>query len=749
MLESHLNRDVVVHVAHCLASLATSTLRLNHPYVTQMAKLRKLPKSHPESPRSSKSDVRTTDWTGPAVLPVITEQSAFATQRLRNAPNQERRQADSPIRGVFQGRERVDASRADWTKANSPNSQPVKMEPRTVTSTQRRPSPLRISQEVLAESEIVVAGPSQPQSEYRREKCGPSCQKCGRPRKPDTSIDKIIPAPHASWPLPGPGDETVPGPSENAIEKATPVPSNDQPSKRRKYFSLPTKSKPSFKGPTELVSVKAKAVEPTNNTGPSEERPRPVSEPSPTKSSFKGPVGVECPKPQPKPAAHVHFATDEHLGRFAGIIRAPETTTSGRLQALRSLTPGPASNARSQHHGNAVSKPPTSRPQRVPQSHPPSLTAAQPTVRANSAILYEWPLVTTLVNRPTSNPSIRHPTLASATSRSSLSISRRPSRRNSRPYNNQHIHAPTPIQRTSSRHKTLVQQSRKVSYIMEHASDSSPDSMSIQILDMLQGFPGGELAATAKTLPDTERLSERPSLLRLQTYPPDARIDTFKLNTDAPAEERKSGLYSPSEYGSEDEDDDDDQPVTPPQSDFSLASYSIGDDKKTNLRPDSTLTQRSFLIGDDKKFPLKKASDFELAPASAPPSGPSSTSDESEPVTAESPPSAPSTSLPLSAQPLTLTLTPSPSPVPDSEGMIPVDARLSVVDLPEAVSSAPGSVNEVDEEDIDPDWCSWGALPGSYGSAGMWSGAPSPGLEYGYGGGPAELGVASNIAPRN
>ena len=48
--------------------------------------------------------------------------------------------------------------------------------------------------------------------------------------------------------------------------------------------------------------------------------------------------------------------------------------------------------------------------------------------------------------------------------------------------------------------------------------------------------------------------------------------------------------------------------------------------------------------------------------------------------------------------------------------MIPI-SRLSFVDLPEVISSASGGV----DEEIDPDWFAWGALPGSYGSAGMWS----------------------------
>jgi hypothetical protein len=248
--------------------------------------------------------------------------------------------------------------------------------------------------------------------------------------------------------------------------------------------------------------------------------------------------------------------------------------------------------------------------------------------------------------------------------------------------------------------------------------------MSIQILDMLQGFPGGELAASAKTQTETKPLSERPSLLRLQTYPPDVRTENFKLNIDPPDEEVNGELYSPSEYGSEDEDDELPLPITPPQSDFSLASYSIGDDKKLNMRPISTLTQTSFSIGDDKHLPLKKASNTELV------SAPSSVESSPGLATAESPPSTPSTSLPP-ALPLTLT------PSPDSEGMIYV-SRLSVVDLPEVISSGSGSV----DEEIDPDWFSWGALPGSYGGAGMWSGAPSPGLESGRGG-PAELDVAT------
>jgi hypothetical protein len=65
--------------------------------------------------------------------------------------------------------------------------------------------------------------------------------------------------------------------------------------------------------------------------------------------------------------------------------------------------------------------------------------------------------------------------------------------------------------------------------------------------------------------------------------------------------------------------------------------------------------------------------------------------------------------------------------------MIPVNSLLSVVDLPEVISSE-------EENEMDPDWLSWGALPGSYGCSGLWSGASSPGLENG---GLVELGVAS------
>jgi hypothetical protein len=240
---------------------------------------------------------------------------------------------------------------------------------------------------------------------------------------------------------------------------------------------------------------------------------------------------------------------------------------------------------------------------------------------------------------------------------------------------------------------------------------------------MLQGFPGGELAATAKTQTNAKPLSERPSLLRLQTYPTDIATENFKLSINAPEDEINGGIYSPSDYGSEEDDDYDDHPmpVTPPQSDFSLASYSI-DDKKLNLRPVSTLTQASFSIGDDKRLSLKKISHAELV------SAPSSAESSPDLATAKSPPSAPSTSLPP-ALPLTLT------PGADSEGMIPV-SRLSVVNLPEVISTGSGSV----EEEMDPDWFSWGALPGSYGGAGMWSGDPSPGPETG---GRAELGVAS------
>lgn len=550
---------------------------------------------------------------------------------------------------------------------------------------------------------------------------------------PDTSNDATTPAPLANWPLPGPTNKDVSGTFDGATkeervrearqQEPTATPSNDQQAKRRKYFSLPTKSKPSFKGPTELASVKGKAVEPRSNPGPGEEKQRPVSAPSPTKSAFKGPADKGSSNPQPKATVHVRFATDEHLGRFAGMIRAQEAS-SARIQALRSLASGPAVKTGSHVTENPMYTRQNASPQQGPQPHPQALVAAQPTPRANSAVLYEWPLATTLVNLPDFNPSTRRPAGKSTPSRSSLSISKRPSRRTVRPYSNPHSNGPLPTHRTSSRHKPLLQQSCKVSYIVDHASNGSRDSTSTQILDMRQGFPGGELAATANTKPDHRPLSERPSLLRPQTYPPDIATDSFPLNVHATDEELTGGAYSPSDYSSgEGDDDDQPMPVTPPQSDFSLASYSIGDDKKTNLRPASTVTQISFSIGDDTHLPLRERSELALAPA--PPSGPSSASGESQLAGAESPPSAPSTSQPP-AHPLTLT------PSPDSEGMIPVHSRLSMVDLPEVISNGP-------EEEIDPDWFSWGALPGSYGGAGMYD-ASSAGWENG---GPVELGVAS------
>jgi hypothetical protein len=559
---------------------------------------------------------------------------------------------------------------------------------------------------------------------------------------PDTSNDAITPAPLANWPLPGPTNKDGSGTFDSAIkeervrearpQEPTATPSNHQQAKRRKYFSLPTKSKPSFKGPTELASVKGKAVEPRNNPGPGEEKQRPVSAPSPTKSAFKGPADLGSSNPQPKATVHVRFATDEHLGRFAGIISAQEAS-SARIQALRSLASAPAVNTGSHVTENPMYTRQNGSPPQVPQPHPQALVAAQPAPRANAAILYEWPLATTLVNRPDSNPRTRRPAVKSIPSHPSLSIFKRPSHRTVQPYTNPHINRPLPTRRTSSRYKTLRQQSRKVSYIVDHASNSSRDSMSIQILERLQGFPGGELAATANTEPDHKPLSERPSLLRLQTYLPDIATDNRTLNVDATDEELTGGAYSPSDYSSgEGDDDDQPMPVTPPRSDFPLASYSIGDDKKTNLRPASTVTQTSFSIGDDKHLPLRKRSELELAPA--PPSGPSSASGESQLASAESPPSAPSTSQPP-AHPLTLT------PSPDSEGMIPVHSRLSMVDLPEVISNGSGEEEEEEEEEeeIDPDWFRWGALPGSYGGAGM-CGASSAGWENG---GPVELGVAS------
>src|SRR5947207_1366332 len=141
------------------------------------------------------------------------------------------------------------------------------------------------------------------------------------------------------------------------------IPSNDQPAKRRKYFSLPTKSKPSFKGPTELASVKAQAVE------PSAKKQRPVSAPSPAGKLFKAPPDTDPPNPRPKATPRVHFATDENLARFAGTVKAQDAS-SERIQALRALASGPTTKARSHVADNARPTPQKRKPQPVPQPHP-------------------------------------------------------------------------------------------------------------------------------------------------------------------------------------------------------------------------------------------------------------------------------------------------------------------------------------------------------------------------------------------
>ena len=673
-----------------------------------MAKLRKQPKSPSGSPISSKPKVRKIFSSGSSVLPV-------ASQTLHDGTNHEQRRSDNAVRDKSQKREQTNISPPDWTKPNLPTSPWVRTEQPVVTKAQRRPSPLRISQGVAPVPEIVVAGPSQPEPAFRRGQCGPSCQKCGRPRKPrspDESNDEITRTPAVNWPLPGPGNEPMPSTSEDApgkgVEPEGPLPEPAR-SRRRKYFSLPSKPKPSFKGPMELASIKGKAVERPTYQEPSVEKVRPVSAPSPIKS----------PNLQPRGAPHVHFATDDHLGRFAANIRAPVATSSSHVQVPMPLTTGPAPKIHNQDHEKRVSKPPTRKP------HPQPLKAAQPTLRPNSPVFYEWPLITTLVNQPSSNPNQRPPTVTNAPARSALSISKRPSRRNTRPYSNPHTHAPTPSRSTSHRRKSLLRQSRKVSYIVDHPATNSHDSISIQILDMLQGFPGGELAATAKTI------SERPSLLRLQIYPLDTAIQTMALSVGAPDEEIDGDVYSQSRDGSENDDDDDDDdddlsmPSTPTESPLSPASFSAGDDKALVLRPASTTTHTSFSVGDDRIFNVRTYTNSELGLPSEP-----STSDSERDVTAVSPPDPSPSREPASPQPLVLTPRPSP-PAPvsrDSEGMIPV-LRLSI-DLPEVTPSGSENMDDDDDDDddddIDPDWLNWGALPGSYGGAGMWSESAGP-----------------------
>ena len=711
--------DEVTYIAHLSGSLAIYARKdLSWP---QMAKLRKQPKSPSESPTSSKPKVRKIDSSGSSVLPA-------ASQTLRDGTNHEQRRSDNAVQDKSQKREQTNVSRPDWTKPILPTSPWVRTEQPVVTKAQRRPSPLRISQEVAPVPETVVAGPSQPEPAFRRGKCGPSCQKCGRPRKPrspDESNDEITRTPAGNWPLPGPGNEPMPSTSEDAPEKGVepegPLPepaavqSSDRRSKRRKYFSLPSKPKPSFKGPMDLASIKGKAVERPTYQEPGVEKVRPVSAPSP----------IESPKLQPSGAPHVHFATDDRLGRFAADIRAPVATSSSHVQVSMPSTTGPAPKIYNQDHEKRVSKPPTRKPHQAPQSHPQSLKAAQPTLRPNSPVFYEWPLITTLVNQPNSNSNQRHPIVTNAPARSTLSISKRPSRRNTRPYSDPHIHAPAPSRSTSHRRKSLLQQSRKVSYIVDHPATNSHDSISIQILDMLQGYPGGELAATAKTIP------ERPSLLRLQIYPLDTAIRTVAPSVGASDEEIDGDVYSQPKDASENDDDDDDDddddlsmPTTPSESPFSPASFSAGDDKALTLRPPSTTTHTSFSVGDDRIFNVRTYTNSELGLPSEP-----STSDSERDTTAVSPPDPSPSREAASPQPLMLTPKPSP-PAPvsrDSEGMIPV-LRLSI-DLPEVTPNGSENMDDDDDDDdddIDPDWFSWGALPGSYGDAGMWSGSAGP-----------------------
>src|SRR5207245_224141 len=101
-----------------------------------------------------------------------------------------------------------------------------------------------------------------------------------------------------------------------------------------------------------------------------------------------------------------------------------------------------------------------------------------------------------------------------------------------------------------------------------------------------------------------------------------------------------------------------------------------------------------------------------------------STSDSERGANAVSPPTSSPPQEPASLQPLALMSRQSP-PAPvsrDSEGMIPVSG-LSIVDLPAVTPSGSENMDyedyEDDDDDVDRDWFSWGALPGSYGGAGM------------------------------
>ncbi len=673
-----------------------------------MAKLQKRPSNRPQSNKSTKSKWRKSD---PTAVPVVNEQSAHGTPSEHASPNNGKQRSGNEVIDLHQESEALRVSRPAVKKPYQFIPQPARAEqdfpPGDQLATSRPPS----SRQAYEATEPVVAGPSEHRSASQPRKCGPACQKCGRPRRsrsPNDAVDEIRPARHAEWPLPQTGAESLSNipqtapekPSASGSENVAPyvVPDQVVPTRRRKYFSLPIASKKTtFKGPLELGTVKGKDVEPVQPSiyresreyvrpyTETREKPRSTSTPPPKKSSFAGPVDIISPRPLGKNAAHVRFATDDALGQFAPAFKSTESqilptvpkpapSEVSRLESAKPFTPHPRMSTEGlpkrppQDQIPEMPKNPTSvlptlartQPERLSKEQHPENPRLPLSVLTASAAPQRPPKepISSKSNPPNSyewpliTTLINQPTPRSSRSPTPTHSvkSGRVSRKASRKNNSLN----TPMRRLSSRKSSRTQPDR--------SSYSTGDDLTLPVarINTANSASGGvvNIHSTA-TAPTEDR--HGPSLPPLQ---PGAapRIAIYRPDE-----------YSPSDYGSVD-DNLNNVPITPP-SDAAQNATSVWVD---DLRPFSSSVIASLLPGLPSQSSLQKTD--------------------------------------------------------------------SAVELPgtSVVSDGGNDLPELADEAEDEDWMSWGALPGSYGGAGMWTGSTSD-----MGLGPVELGAGHVQKPRD
>lgn len=600
-----------------------------------MARLQKKRRNHIEQSKPAEADGPNV---GPSSAPAVIMPTAYDAQSLHIATNHERHRSDHEIQKLSEECDQLDAARPEVNDQRSftsksargqrsmpPVPQPTASAPRDGRARSDRPAP-------------EDAGPSEPRFAAQPRKCGPACQKCGRPRK--TSSPNAVKYETKNIPLLG-GSYSSEGAAvpANGPQAVSEIPLTRQPEettsklvpdraarskRKRKYFSLPgTAKKSSFKGPLEFASAKGKEVEavrylesPTKIQPFTEfrERTRPASTPAPAlrSTSLNDPVEMKSATVQGKLVSHVHFATDGGLGRFAPNIepKKPQLPT-------RSIEPSKRENlqlGQAKRHANG---PPVAA-ERLPRR----LLREQFVDGANPPNSYEWPLVTTLINLP-----------LQASHQDPIPVQSTQAKRGTKEATGTNTNVVHPTRKSPP--KTSSQdRSRLHSNNSDHAPAINGDDISVITPGASDHAGNGAGSAGG-----------RPRLARLRSEPL-ARVW-----------EDQQDEYSPSDYGSVD-DHTSKLPVTPP-SDLARNETSVWLD---DLKPFSSSIIASLLPGLPAQAGRKKKVDAADLPA------------------------------------------------------------------PRAVGNM-CELSEFGEEKEDEDWSSWGALPGSYGGAGMWLGdtaEPSP-----------------------